>query len=636
MELSRGVTVLHVDDSPTQDEQVREGLQNGQSEFEILTECDGETALERVEAEAVDCVVSGYELPGIDGLELLKRVREAHPDLPFVLLGGNCDEVASRAIAAGVTEYLPRDILTGGGGADGVAALVSSVERGLEESERRQELERYRQFIEHVPDIIAVLDESLRVTYQSPSSPELTYEPVRVVEEGGLFEHVHPDDMDRVGNALEQLLADPDSVATLECRARAASGDWRWIEARAQNYLGQDPVDGILVSVRDVTERARREQALARHGETLETLQETTTTLLDASDPEEVAEVTLASIETVLEFEAAGMWLSAEGDERLEPVATTDETGTVVDEVPTYTPDDESLSWEAYSTNSIMCINDMREYERRYNPETPIRSELIVPLGEHGLLNIGTTEVEGFTDQDRTLVELWAGTVRTVLARLEREQELREQEAEIARERDRLESFASVVSHDLRNPLHVAGSRLELLADEVDSEHVEGARNALDRMERLIEDLLVLAREGQTVHDPTLVDLGEVAEESWETARTARASLVCETDQTVRADRGRLVQVFENLFRNATEHAGPEATVTVGALPGGFYLEDDGPGIPESGHERVFESGYSTEGGNGLGLSIVRQVVTAHGWEIRVTTGSDGGARFEVTDVEVF
>jgi PAS domain S-box-containing protein len=520
---------------------------------------------------------------------------------------------------------------------DGPLAFEGFVSDITEQVEREQELERYQQFLEHSPDTIAVLDEYMSVVYQSPNPPDLTHEPVQVVDEGGLFEHVHPEDFDRVGAAIEQLLEQPDSVVTVECRARAASGEWRWIEARGQNCLGIDPVDGILVSVRDVTQRKEREQELARYGETLETLQESTQRLLDASDPDEVAQLTMSSIETILEFEVAGMWLADDDRELLEPVAVTEASEGVLETVPTYTAADESLSWEAYSTNAIRRIDDMHAHEGRYNPETAIRSELIVPLGEYGLLNIGNTECAEFSETDRTLVELWAGTVTTVLERLDHEQELRDQEAEIARERDRLEALASVVSHDLRNPLHVATSRLELLADEVDSEHLQGARRALERMERLIEDLLVLAREGQMVHDPSLVDLGEIVEKSWATARTANATLVCETDRTVRADRGRLLQVFENLFRNATEHASSDVTITVGELPEGFYVEDSGPGIPESERDQVFESGYSTtDRGNGLGLSIVRQIVAAHGWEIRATEGNDGGARFEITGVELF
>ena len=76
-------------------------------------------------------------------------------------------------------------------------------------------------------------------------------------------------------------------------------------------------------------------------------------------------------------------------------------------------------------------------------------------------------------------------------------------------------------------------------------------------------------------------------------------------------------------------------TVTVGDLPDGFYIEDDGPGIPQADREEVFAAGYSTaSAGTGFGLSIVNRVAQAHGWDVRVTDGSDGGARFEITGVD--
>jgi len=77
-------------------------------------------------------------------------------------------------------------------------------------------------------------------------------------------------------------------------------------------------------------------------------------------------------------------------------------------------------------------------------------------------------------------------------------------------------------------------------------------------------------------------------------------------------------------------------TITVGATDEGFYVEDDGPGIPAEERESVFEGGYSTTAdGTGFGLRIVEQVATAHGWEVRVTDGTGGGARFEVSGVDV-
>jgi signal transduction histidine kinase len=123
--------------------------------------------------------------------------------------------------------------------------------------------------------------------------------------------------------------------------------------------------------------------------------------------------------------------------------------------------------------------------------------------------------------------------------------------------------------------------------------------------------------------------------------KTGDAELRVELDGAVAIDESRLRQLFENLFRNAVEHAVPDDStewlqVTVGSLGegDGFFVADNGVGIPESDRERVLSAGYSTgSGGTGLGLSIVSEVARAHGWSVSVTEGQDGGARFEFRGV---
>jgi signal transduction histidine kinase len=127
-----------------------------------------------------------------------------------------------------------------------------------------------------------------------------------------------------------------------------------------------------------------------------------------------------------------------------------------------------------------------------------------------------------------------------------------------------------------------------------------------------------------------------VVENCWVTVETPAADLVLETSATIRADRSRLQQLLENLIRNAVEHGGEDVTVTVGDLDAGFYVADDGPGIALEDREQIFESGYTTtDGGTGFGLRIVREIADAHDWSVSVTSSDQGGARFEVTGVEV-
>ncbi|PSQ39405.1 hypothetical protein BRD13_03090 [Halobacteriales archaeon SW_5_70_135] len=222
------------------------------------------------------------------------------------------------------------------------------------------------------------------------------------------------------------------------------------------------------------------------------------------------------------------------------------------------------------------------------------------------------------------------GILREITERKRRARELR-------RERDRLDEFAGVMSHDLRNPLNVAQGRLELAREDCESPHLDSVEEAHERMEELIEELLHLARQGEQVRELTPVALATLTEQCWQTVTTDEATIHVKTDKTVLADESRLSQLFENLFRNAVQHAGESVTITVGELHSGrgFYVEDDGPGIPEDERADVFDAGYSSvEDGTGFGLNIVEQVARAHGWDVRVTDGSAGGARFEVTGVE--
>ena len=212
--------------------------------------------------------------------------------------------------------------------------------------------------------------------------------------------------------------------------------------------------------------------------------------------------------------------------------------------------------------------------------------------------------------------------------------ERKQQERQLRRQNERLDEFATVVSHDLRNPLNTAQGRIELAEQDCDSDHLSKAENSIDRSLALIDDMLTLARAGEQTSDVEPVDVADLALTSWEQVETGEASIDAQTSTRVRADRSRLRQLLENLFRNAVEHGGDTVTVTVGDLPTGFFVADDGGGIPEEKREDVFESGYSTaEEGTGFGLSIVREIAEAHDWRIRVTESSNGGARFEITGI---
>jgi len=244
------------------------------------------------------------------------------------------------------------------------------------------------------------------------------------------------------------------------------------------------------------------------------------------------------------------------------------------------------------------------------------------------------------TDDDGVLMGQLI-VLRDITDRKQREERLRQQN-------NQLEEFASVVSHDLRNPLNVISARSQLARETGEQDHFEKLEAAADRMDRLIDDLLQLARQGQTVNETQQVDLREVAGNAWQLVEAPEASLEVDGDITVEADRDRLQQALENLFRNATDHVGENVSLMLEPLDDGFAVVDNGPGIPVEEQDLVLEYGHTTEeDGTGFGLAIVKEIVEAHGWDIRVMNGdmvasiTDGGeeptytgARFEITGVQ--
>ena len=234
------------------------------------------------------------------------------------------------------------------------------------------------------------------------------------------------------------------------------------------------------------------------------------------------------------------------------------------------------------------------------------------------------------TDEERDFIAVLAEWVGSELERQKHYAELREQN-------ERLDEFAGIVAHDLRNPLSGAIGFTELA-----QEHVSGqvadflgrVRRSLDRMESMIAECLMLAKEGADVGERTRVDLDGVVRDAWDSVQTRNATLSVEVTPgtTVLADEMRLQRLFENLFRNCVEHGGPGVSVTVTGDDGGFAVADDGPGLPSDVENALTAADTENVKSFGLGLLIVQRVISGHGWNLSVDSG-EGGTHFAVSDV---
>jgi len=357
--------------------------------------------------------------------------------------------------------------------------------------------------------------------------------------------------------------------------------------------------DRFAVISRDVTERVEREREQ-------EAVKERMEFALDATDSL-IFEVDLATLESTRHGPIERVFGTEYGE-----LDTTEEFLQQV-----VHPEDRERVRQYQQPETLRENSEIR-YEYRTNPENgtvrTLRTKAYVKHGPDG----EPREVIGL-DTDIT--------------------DLKERERRLEQQNERLREFVGAVSHDLRNPLSVAEGNLELARLEGDAEHFDAVERGHERMRTLIAELLTWAREDRVPLQREPVDLATAAERSWRTVETGNARLVVDADRIVSADRNRLEQLLGNLLRNAVEHGtdadGGGVTVTVGDCEDGFYVADDGPGIPAGKRERIFETGYSTlEGGTGFGLDIVERIAERHGWTVTVTGSDAGGARFEMTGLD--
>ena len=402
-----------------------------------------------------------------------------------------------------------------------------------------------------------------------------------------------------------------------------------------------------------MTERSRSSRSGGSRDTQIRRLHEATSALHTCSTYEEAYDVVIDAAVEVVGLDWCGLAKAVDG--WFELVAISENAPLTVGE--RYLRTDEGSAGSAYRTGEPDVIDDIRQSEQGKPADDLFRSGLTVPIDDWGVFQGVSVEANRFDETDIELAGLLVMHAVEAFDRLDAESRLR-------RQNERLEAFASVVSHDLKSPLTVAVGRLELYREAGDERHADEVENALTRMDTLIDDLLQLAQQGDDVGELDSVDLRTLAREAWSNVETGTAQLVVRTDRTIDADPSRLLQLFENLFRNAIEHGSmrngldaeggneadsttddnttPSTTtdsgatsarecVTVGSSDRGFYVEDNGSGIPESERDAVFETTYSTsETGTGFGLAIVETIVSAHGWRIELSPGETGGARFEI------
>jgi len=263
------IHVLYVDDEPALLELTKLYLERS-GDFTVDTTVSAQQAAGRLQDSSYDLVISDYEMPETNGIEFLQQLRKTENKIPFIIFTGRGrEEVVIDAINAGADAYIQK----GGNPVAQFAELAEKIrqiirrttaERALEDAEAR-----YRAMFQNMSDILRILDKNGRIAYDSPSSSRiLGYPPGSLVGKDPM-DYVHPDDIERIRSELSKVFLKKNPGIPSEFRIRKADGNYIWVESVADNLIGVNGVDGIVVTTRPIAERKKAEEEIRKKHEDL-------------------------------------------------------------------------------------------------------------------------------------------------------------------------------------------------------------------------------------------------------------------------------------------------------------------------------------------------------------------------------
>ncbi|MFB6133309.1 MAG: PAS domain S-box protein [Halanaeroarchaeum sp.] len=318
----------------------------------------------------------------------------------------------------GVVVAEPLTVLTWVAGGGMVGGLLTGV-YDLRREDARREAERARDRLQTIVDFVPVPlvthDANQTVTHWNPAAEQVFgYESDEILGESyPLVPEKYRDEYETHVRAAEQ----GETLSGVETRRQRKDGELVDVQIFSAPRHRAGELEEVILALPDVTDLKERERAL-------EVLQETSRRLAGANLTEEVFERVTRAIENLFADPVGGCWQYDPGAEVLRGVCQTEEAEAIVGSQPTLDRD-EGLAWRALESGEPEVVDDVQEEADAYNPETEIRSEIVLPLGEFGVVIVASREVDAFDEVDVEIADSLAATAETALGRVEREDDLR-------------------------------------------------------------------------------------------------------------------------------------------------------------------------------------------------------------------
>ncbi|GAB7017574.1 PAS domain-containing protein [Halostagnicola bangensis] len=521
---------------------------------------------------------------------------------------------------------------------DGLSVFMRDI---TERKDRETKLAQNAAVVESIRDGVVVLDNGNHIVSVNKAiegnfgieRSELLGEHVESLPQ---LVSIEDEDTLEIGRAIDDVSVGAAQFRELEIPFTDRYGNDRICELRLVPI--EDERANIAGIIRDVTKQRTHEQVI-------ESLHELTRWLFQSDDPDEICSIAVHAGSDLLELPISGVWLLDDTHGYLDPVAGTAKAHDEFGGLPRFRPG-EGLVWDVYESGETEYYKDLTEVDELYNPSTPIRSEIIAPIGTHGVLMTGSFEPNQFDPTDLDLVSTLVENTNVALDRAEQDRLLRKRTDQLEQQTERLEAVADVLSNDLKDQIETISNALDIESDSASEMTLpasdESVETTLGRAEQLVDDVREFARNSRSVRARSRVDLETAVETAASQSKFKQSDIRLENGATLRVDEDRFTRLLETVFDDVAARRSTGATVKLGTIgvgdpsepTRGFFVTDTASDEAFDGHGQLLDPPIGEElASTGLGLVLARVIAEAHDWTVTVETTENGGTRIEFRDI---